>query len=294
MATRWKRGVAYVLGVAVLAAFPYGPLFAWSPLHPGYVELRFNRANVVYPADRAVDPAYRDVDRDVALAESFHNLKCSKKITVVVCGSWGDCLRFAAPFLLGQRPVGVTALTGTVIYLTPYIFGTWDAGGVLRHELSHATLNQNRSLLSVWRTLKQPWFSEGVAGVTAAMGDPAPGKMLVALPAKDFLTRASQEDLWPCFEVAPQKDWRFSYTAWEFFWDRQIEWRGKETFLRFDSACTQDAGNCRARFADVYRMDLRSAVEAYQNDLRSRRFVPSDRTPILAGTGSRADPTGWG
>jgi len=274
----WKRGLAFFFILAVLAAFPYGPLFAWSPVHPGYTKLNFKRADVLYPADRPLDPAYSNVDRYVALAESFHNLRCSKKITVVACRDWNDCLRFAAPFLGTQRPVGVTIPTGTVIFLTPYIYGGWDAGGVLRHELSHATLNQNRSLLSVWRLLKQPWFSEGVAGVMAGMGTTAPGRKLVALPAPNFIAAARHEDLWPSFDAAQQKDWRFSYTAWEFFWVRQIQLRGKEAFLKFESACTSEPEKCRADFANIYGMGLRQAVEAYQDDLRSGRFVPADQT----------------
>jgi len=275
----WKCVFACLFVLAVLAAFPYGPLFAWSPVHPGYVKLNFKRADVLYPADRPPDPAYSDVDQYVALAESFHNLRCSKKITVVACRDWNDCLRFAAPFLGKQRPVGVTIPTGTVIYLaTPYIYGTLDVGGVLRHELSHATLNQNRTLLSVWRLLRQPWFSEGVAGVTAGMGVTAPGHKLVALPAVDFIARARHEELWPSFEAVPQRDWYFSYTAWEFFWVRQIQLRGKATFLKFESACTSEPEKCRVGFANIYGMDLRHAVEAYQDDLRSGRFVPADRT----------------
>jgi len=177
----WKHGVAYLLVLAFLAAFPYGPLFAWSPVHPGYLKLRFTRADVLYPEGGPLDAAYHDVDRFVAMAEAFHRLRCSKRITVIACRSWNDCRRFA-PFLGRQQPVGVTIATGTVIYLTPSINGTWDVGGVLRHELSHATLNQNRSLLSVWRLLAQPWFSEGVAGVVAGKGAPVPGRKLVTIP----------------------------------------------------------------------------------------------------------------
>ena len=275
----WKRGIAGFFVLAVLAAFPYGPLFPWSPVHPGYITLDYKRADVLYPADRPPDPAFSDVDQYAALAERFHNLKCAKKITIVACRDWNDCLRFAAPFLGKQRPAGLTIPTGTVIYLAaPYIYGTLDVGAVLRHELSHATLNQNRTLLSVWRLLKQPWFSEGVAGVTAGMGVTAPGRQLVALPAVEFIARARHEELWPSFDATRQKDWRFSYTAWEFFWVRQIQLVGKEAFLKFESACTSAPEKCRAGFANIYGMDLRRAVKAYQDDLRSGRFVPVDRT----------------
>lgn len=269
----WKRYALALIGVATLAAFPWGPLFAWSPVHPGYRQVQFSRADVLYPDALALDPAYRDVDRYVAVAENFHELKCSKKIMVVVCRNWSDCLRFAAPFLMGQRPLAVTVATGTVIFVTPRAAGWADIGGLLRHELSHAVQNQNRSLLSVLRMLREPWVSEGVAGVVAAMGPTVPGRHLVSLPEAEFLSRAKTEDLWSSFSGAPLRDWPFSYTAWIYFWDGQIERSGKATFLRFEGVCFSDPRGCRSAFADLYRTDLRSAVDRFQAEVQSGRLV---------------------
>jgi len=273
----WKRTILTFIILAILAAFPWGPLFAWSPVHPGYRKVQFSRADVLYPESAALDPAYRQVDRYVAVAESFHELKCSRKIKVVVCRNWNDCLRFAAPFLMGQRPLAVTAPTGTVIFVTPRGEGWADIGGLLRHELSHAVQNQNRSLVSVVRMLRQPWVSEGVAGVVAARGVTEPDRHLVSLPEAEFLSRAKTEDLWLSFADAPQKDWQFSYTAWMYFWDEQIERRGKATFLRFERACFSDPQRCRSTFADVYGAGLRNAVDEFQAEVRSGRVVAPPR-----------------
>lgn len=272
----WKRGAVALVLVAVVSAFPYGPLFAWSPVHPGYLRLRSSRADILYPVGSPSEAAYREMDRYVAIAEAFHGLRCPKRITVVVCRNWSDCIRFA-PFLSRQRPAGVTIPTGTVIYLTPSVAGVLDVGGTLRHELSHATLNQNRSLISVWRLLKQPWFNEGAAGVIAGLEAPAPGRKLVALPATEFVRRARNEDLWACFDAVLQKDWRFSYTAWTFFWDREIELRGKKMFLNFERACIADPDKCRSSFESSYGTSLEAAVTTYQNDILSGRFVPIDQ-----------------
>jgi hypothetical protein len=277
MRMSWKHSVLGLMILAILAMFPWGPLFAWSPVHPGYRQLQFSRADVLYPDSAVLDPAYRDVDDYVATAEKFHELKCAKKIKVVVCRNWNDCTRFAAPFPMGQRPLAVTVPTGTVIFVTPGAAGWADIGGLLRHELSHAVLNQNRSLLSVFRMLRQPWVSEGVAGVVAAMGATAPGKHLVSLPEGEFLSRASDEDLWPSFAGASQKDWRFSYTAWIYFWDSQIERSGKATFLRFERACFSDPQGCRSTFASVYGTDLPRAVERFQTEVRSGRVAAPER-----------------
>jgi hypothetical protein len=212
----------------------------------------------------------------VALTESFHEVKCSKKIKVVVCRNWSDCLRFA-PFLGRQRPLAIAIPTGSAIFVTPNAAFTADAGGLLRHELSHAVLNQNRSLLSVWRMLRQPWVSEGVAGVLAGMWPTAPGRQLASLPEAAFLSRAATAQLWPCFAVAPQKDWRFSYTAWLYFWDRQIERAGKRTYLTFERACFSDPNGRQGAFAGVYGTGLRNAVEEFQSEVRSGRVVAPEQ-----------------
>jgi len=102
-------------------------------------------------------------------------------------------------------------------------------------------------------------------------------KPLTSLPEAEFLSRATTEDLWASFASSTQKDWRFSYTAWIYFWDRQIERSGKATFLRFERACFSDPQGCRSSFADVYGTDLRRAVDEFQAEVRSGRVVAPER-----------------
>ncbi len=146
-----------------------------------------------------------------------------------------------------------------------------------QHELSHAVLKQNRSLLSVLRMRKQSWVSEGVAGLVAEMRPTAPGRQPITLPKPEFLSRAKWEELWPLFAAVTQQDWRFSYTAWVYFWNRQIERSGRATFLRFERACFSNPQSCRGVFADVYGTNLRSAVEEFQAEVRSGRVVTLER-----------------
>lgn len=117
--------------------------------------------------------------------------------------------------------------------------------------------------------LKQPWVSEGVAGVVAEKGVTEPGRRLASLPESEFLARAKTEDLWPAFTSQPQKDWRFSYTAWILFWDRQIERNGKPAFLKFERGCFSHPSSCSSAFAAVYGMDLHRAVDDLQAEVRS-------------------------
>lgn len=268
----WKRGILGLIILGFLAAFPWGPLFAWSPVHPGYRQVEFSRADILYPRDAILDPAYREIDRYVDIAESFHQVKCVKKIRVVVCRNWSDCDRFATPFL--GRPLAVTIPTGTVIFVTPKaVTFRADISELLRHELSHAALKQNRSLVSVLRMRKLPWVSEGFAGLVAETAPTASGRQSISLPETEFLSRAKTEELWPCFTAVQQKDWRFSYTAWIYFWNRQIERSGKATFLRFQKACFSDPQACRSSFGVVFGTDLRSTIDGFQAEVRSGRVV---------------------
>ena len=273
---RWKYSLLGLIVLAILAAFPWGPLFAWSPVHPGYRQLQFSRADVLYPDSTALDPAYREVDNYVAAAERFHEETCPKKIKIVVCRNWSDCNRFATPFL--GTPLAVTIPTGTVTFVTPRALAfRADIAELLRHELSHAVLKQNRPLLSVLRMRKEPWVSEGVAGLVAEMWPTAPGRQPIALPKPEFLSRAMREELWPSFAIVTQPDRRFSYTAWIYFWNRQIERSGKAAFLRFERACFSDPQACRSTFAAVYGTDLRSVVEEFQAEVRLGRVVALER-----------------
>jgi hypothetical protein len=275
---KWKRSAAALLILMCLAAFPWGPLFAWSPVHPGYREFRSARADVLYPDSVVLDPAYRDVEQYLTTAQNFHELRFRKKIKVIVCRNWNDCLRLGAPLFIGQRPLAVTDVTGTITFITPKGNGWTDIGALLRHEFSHAVLSQNSSLLRVWRMLKEPWVSEGIAGVVSAQGTTAPESHLVSLPEKEFLSRAAAEDLWPSFAGPWQKDWTFSYTASMYFWDRQIARRGKASFLRFESMCFTDPRTCRSAYAEVYGSNLRSAVNEFQSEVRAGQVVAPERS----------------
>ena len=105
----------------------------------------------------------------------------------------------------------------------------------------------------------------------------APGRQPIALPKPEFLSRAKQQKLWPSFATVTQPDLRFSYTAWVYFWNRQIERSGKATFLRFERACFSDPQVCRSAFAAVYGTDLRSAVEEFQAEVRAGRVAALDQ-----------------
>ncbi|MCU1236047.1 MAG: hypothetical protein JWP63_4014 [Candidatus Solibacter sp.] len=265
---QWVRRGSFAILLLFLMLFPFGPLFPWSPVWPGYAVEKLQRADVLYEEGTVLDPAYRNVDRYIAEAEQFHGLHVDKRLTVVDCRSWDDLRRFM-PYNYSRALGGVTVATGTVIYISPKLREkNLDAGEYLRHEISHATLNQNQAVWNALRMGRQAWFTEGVAVLF--------GRQRAFVTAKEFTDRAKKDDLQPVFSGAPTPDMRFAYQAWRYFWDYELRMAGRERFYRFQSGCLKDPDGCRKSFASVYGMQVADAVTRFQEDVRAGRFQAID------------------
>ena len=269
---RWKRLAGWLGGAAallLLLAFPWGPLFPLSPLKPGYRVQRFQRADLVVPKDRAPHPSYVELDRLVQEAEQFHQLPGPKRVTVVVCRSWGDFYRFM-PHFLGWKGYGMALHLLDTIYLTPRIQESgFDEEEAVRHELSHAVLNNNSSFLNALRMKRQQWVSEGIAvWFQGGRG---------FLSAGQFLARARQRDLLRVIPPArnlpaSQGSVPFRYAAWHYFLRYLTERHGREKLQRFLLAYMDDPGSYQAQFARVYGQSLADAVADFQQAVRQGRL----------------------
>jgi hypothetical protein len=265
---RWILRRGYLFLLLLLTMFPFGPLFPWSPVWPGYAVEKLQRADILYAEGTVLNPAYRNVDRYVAEAEQFHGLRMEKRLTVVDCRSWDDLRRFM-PYNYSRALGAVTVATGTVIYISPQLREKkLDTGEYLRHEISHATLNQNQAVWSALRMGGQPWFTEGIAVLF--------GRQHAYLTAAEFTDRAKKDELQPLFSGGPTPDMRFAYQAWRYFWEYELETQGRERFHGFQTACIKDPDGCRRSFATAYGMPLTDAVARFQMDVREGRFQAAD------------------
>jgi hypothetical protein len=158
---RVLRAIVIALTLLLALCFPFGPLLPWSPWKPGYTTLPLDRATIYYPAGGRLPGPFLDLDRDIEESEQFHRLKVPKAITVILCRNWDDFHRF----MPGTGRVGAVALdTGKVIYVAPRIAERGlDYAEFLRHEISHATLDQNQSLGQAHANSRAPWLFEGLA-----------------------------------------------------------------------------------------------------------------------------------
>ena len=258
-----RRRLLFAALIFVLPLFPYGPLFPWSPVRPGYVSEHFQRADVIHPSHIALPEDYRKIDSLIAEAEQFHRLPMPHRLTVIACGSWEDFHRFV-PHLRGRAVAAVTLLPGTVIYVTPKI----DEKGLelaefLRHELSHATLNQNQSAWNGYKMTQQQWFSEGLAVSF--------GRQRAYLSRDEFLAWARHRDLGPTIDpdqrTGKPTDIRFAYGAWRYFLEDLIATRGRDPFQRFLLACMNNPDHFRESFRREYDRGIAEAVRQFEERL---------------------------
>lgn len=269
---RW-RTLAYIFIFLGLLAFPYGPLFPWSPVHPGYQTQHFSHAVVLYPSGVALSEAYHRIDEHIRKAEEFHLLRISSRMTLIVCRDWCDFERFM-PMIRGRAVAGATLLTGTVIYLTPKLVEKrLDPGEYIRHELSHAALHQNQGFLSAVWMARQQWLVEGLAVSF--------GEQKSYVTPGEFLERAGQQDLGPIIdpdqrEEAPKPfDTRFGYQAWRYFLEHLIETKGRNLFLKYMTASMEHPRAYRALFAQIYGKALPDAILQFQENIRVNRWKPN-------------------
>jgi hypothetical protein len=254
----WWAGGAIV--VLIAGAFLFGPLFPWSPVKPGYTHYTLHRADVYYPAGTTLEDAYQQIDSYIAEAEKFHRLKMPDRITVVAPGSWGDFRRHA-PWQQGTAVAAITLQTGTVIYVTPKIAEKHlDTGEFLRHELSHAILDQN---MTMWRGHKlngQPWLWEGLAVDF--------GRQTSYMTDAEFVARARTQPMAPVFN-GDGTDMRFDYVAWRDFLQHRINLSGRDRFQEYPLRVMQEPDQARALFPEFFGLSFDAAVEEFQASVRA-------------------------
>jgi hypothetical protein len=238
-----------------VAALFAGPLFPWSPLKPGYTHFVMHRADAYYPSGTILEEPYQALDTLIDEAEKFHRLKMPDRITVITPSSW-SAFRRHAPWEGSNAIAALTLQTGTVIYVTPKIAEKHiDTTEFLRHELSHAIIDQNTTLWRGHKLNAQPWLYEGLAVDF--------GNQKSYLTRAEFLERARTRPLAPVFN-GDNSDMRFNYVAWRYFLDFLISTRGRDKFQEYLLGAMQDPDRARAMFPEYFKILFDDAVREFQ------------------------------
>jgi len=261
--------VLILLGAAA-PLLAYGPLMPWSPVHPGYSELRLQRARILYPSDRQLPEAYHHVDEWIAQGEAFHQLHADRRITVVLCRDWSDFHRFA-PWQTGRGAAGLSLATGDTIYITPKVDEKrLDHAEFVRHELSHSILAQNASVLRTFvASRRDPWFQEGLAVWFGRQ--------------RAYDTQAQFFDTAPALGVGASlrsgyggPDLRFGYIAWRNFLDYTDQTYGHERFTAFVHAANARPSEKYAIYRATFGIEWSEAVDRFERAVLTRSFTPRE------------------
>jgi hypothetical protein len=259
--TLWFAGILFVLML-----FPYGPLFPWSPVKPGYDHVALERADVYFASGTTLDSAYRRIDEYIAKSEQFHGLRAPKRICVVACKDWDSFRRFL-PHMRGNGVGAVALATGTAIYVSPRLVERGlDTGEFLRHEISHATLHQNQNLVTALRFGKVERLSEGLA---VAYGD-----QKSYYTDAEFLARIKRENVAPFIDPARRAeagsafDIRYAYVVWRRFNEHLMTTKGRDAYQKFLEASMQDPEAWRELFPKHLGVSFADAVEEFQGAMR--------------------------
>jgi hypothetical protein len=255
-----RKWIATILFVAVVLLAFYGPLFPRSPVKPGYKHYILTRADVFYPNGTHLDPAFEQIDFLIASAENYHQMKMTDRITVILVRDWND-FHFKNPWLRGNAVGAATLQTGTVIYVTPKLAEKhFDPAEFLRHELSHAILDQNNTLWRGYKLSRQLWLFEGIA---VAFGD-----QKTYITRDEFLAQVKTTALKPSFEGA-NPDMRFNYVAWRYFLEYLMKTRSRAAFQSFLTQAMQDPDHVRALFPSSFGASFDNAVSEFESHARS-------------------------
>ena len=259
-----------LLFMLLVLAFPFGPLFPWSPLKLGYHEINYARGAVFVGKATAPYGDYSQLDQLMNDAESFHQLSFKRRLRVIECKDWATCDR-GLPWLNTHSLGGVT-LWGDAIYITPKLKEkNFSVTEFLRHELSHAIIGQNTTMFKSYKLNDQPWFYEGLAVSFGRQHD--------YLQRDEFLAKAETTGLAQYLDPAQRPaEWnaRFAYPTQRYF----IEWLkatfGPPLFQEFLTRNIAAPEVWRVTFETVYHQPFLPVVQQYEAAVRAKSWPPAE------------------
>jgi hypothetical protein len=157
------RAVLLCLAAFLLVVQFYGPLFAWSPITPGFVRTEVGGLLYLQRVDRSLTEEHRRASASVGALETHLGLRFNGPVRVVLCDEPGDFRRFM-PWLPAPAGLGARTLQlDTTVFVAPLVRNRPDVGDFIRHELVHVLLLRNTSMVSRLTISRHWWVIEGLS-----------------------------------------------------------------------------------------------------------------------------------
>lgn len=267
----------------IVYAFFYGPLFPFSPIHPGFSKKALHRCDILYSNDSHIPKEFYALDSLLYETEKFHHLTFTKTITVILCATAKQHKRFS---MSGGH--ANTALTGTVIYVNPSIYNALyppiielnksdifftkgrgnikrDIPSFLKHELSHALLYQNTTF---WKARKiKSWLEEGLAVYYGNPDHYYQGNEFKQLAIdRDYFFNLLDDKAEPHF-IPPEIKFYFKYGAYRAFMEYLITTYGLETILDYTKEYLDAPDKEAELFTLFFGISMNDALERFRQSL---------------------------
>ena len=262
--TRKKKLVWLVVAGGVLILYlGFGPLFAWNPVHPFYSVTETAKAVVMIRDPSRLDPCFKDIDRIMAKAEQFCNLRFHQKVKVIVCLNEFEKRRLV-PWM--KMPAGVSLQIGDVVYLYPpkILEHGYPVAQYLRHELNHSLIYQNAHIWNSFQMSRQAWVVEGAAEVFGGPYYYTKPEFTKLFQQHHLIFQENRNHLYP--NLDPQ-DPKFNYSLYRFFVAYLIESYGLPAFQNFLHQYLAAPAEVQALFQQTFHLPLSEALAHFSASL---------------------------
>jgi hypothetical protein len=158
-----KRYWLTTIGVIVLYFLcTAGPLFAWSPIKPGYETFSAKTYTVYYPAGTELPEYYKSLDTYLAETSEQFTLPLKQHIRLIRTDK--SSLQKYLPWMKTDGLGGVALQTGDVLYISfeQIAEREFNEEEYLRHEVVHLMHHQNSNMVNAFNAGKVTYLSEGV------------------------------------------------------------------------------------------------------------------------------------
>ena len=263
----WRLLVVVAISLLIGYAFLAGPLFAWSPIKPGYDVIRLERADVYFGKGISPDAALRDVDQFIRETEQFHQMQLQRRMTIIVCRSWSISIASShcSRRKCRRRHSGVR--DGDV-------FDAENSGDEIRSGGVHPARVVTRGAGTKFDAVEQPSIQAVtlVYGRTGRACRKSEGIRLL----RRFQKRIAQQSIEPLFARQPYRtlgfDQRFAYLTWRYFLAWRTETRGRAALQQYLQSFMKPPQESEQLFREVYGEDLFIAVRMFETAVRSKRW----------------------
>ena len=241
----------------------WGPLFAWSPIKPGFQKIPSTKANIYIQNMTSSDSIVYYIDQILGDEEVFHQLNYEDRVTIIIVDPKTKMNRFA-PWLRGSG-YSVSLSMLNLIYIGPTARrSSFGIKTYLKHELSHMLMDQNTSFRKALKMHEQGWLLEGIAQHFSGHHFYSPSEFVEICKSRQisFGSLREQNPLEMSFP-----NLKLNYTYYQLFVEYLVRQYGLESLQDYIKLYIEDPEEYRVMFETVYDSKLDNILNTFKASL---------------------------